>query len=210
MLTVSIVKLWDLRFPTPTNRHPDPRPSHSAALFLPDPTTFGAPTSRRPRGIHSLVESPTTGDLYALTGDARIHTLRPSYATLSPTPETDVFSEAILPESYASDELRTSSFFVRMSLCPDGRYLAAGSGKGGVVAFDTQARGAEKGKGVKFGLGDPAGYWPEGRTREVGAVDWGRGVMAACSDDLVTRVWRAEGGEKKEGEEWGALGAVPA
>jgi len=87
-----------------------------------------------------------------------------------------------------------------MALSPDGRYLAAGSGKGGVVAFDTR----EKGKSVMFGLGDSVGYWPEDRTREVSTVDWGMGIMAACSDDRVTRIWRSNEGEKED--EWGSIG----
>ena len=58
----SIVKIWDLR--------------SVGAIDMADPTVVGPHASRRPRGINSIVESPTTGDLYVLTGDSRIHQLR--------------------------------------------------------------------------------------------------------------------------------------
>lgn len=100
-----------------------------------------------------------------------------------------------------------------MSLSPDGRYLAAGSGKGGVVAFDTLGKGEEGRKGMMFKLEDNDNYWPEGRSREVSGVDWGMGCLAACADDRITRVWRSledgsVGGVKEEKNEWGSVGCT--
>jgi denticleless len=195
------VRLWDLRFPAPTARFPDPRPTHSHARFLPDPT-LGLPSSRRPRGIHSLVESPTSGDIYALTGDSNVHTLRPAYASLTPNFDDPAFQQAILPDFYASKDLHVQTFFVRMALSPDGRYLATGNSKAGVVTFDTREK---RSKGVVFDLGKDPEYWPKGRAREVTSVDWGRDCMAACADDRVTRIWRSDG-DRKEQDEWGSIG----
>ncbi|WVW81447.1 hypothetical protein I302_103441 [Kwoniella bestiolae CBS 10118] len=183
-----IVKLWDLRFPAPTTRSPEPRPSCTTVGSLPDPTVYGSMPSRRARSINALCESPTTGDLYALCGDSKIHSLRPS-SILSSSGDQDDHRESIGLKTYTDPNLLVSSFYIRLAISPDGRYLSSGSCKGGVMTWDTRAKDGSQ--ATRLGLGMGGVQWPEGKEREVGAVDWGRDMLAASSDDLATRIWRS-------------------
>lgn len=83
-----------------------------------------------------------------------------------------------------------------MGISPCGQYLATGSGKGGVVTFDLTTphltSSQRVGSSATLGLGESVGFWPGDRTREVSAVDWGKDCLAACADDLVTRIWRSD------------------
>ncbi|KAK6904991.1 hypothetical protein I203_105810 [Kwoniella mangroviensis CBS 8507] len=184
-----IVKLWDLRFPAPTTRSPEPRPSCTAIGSLPDPTVYGTIPSRRARSINALCESPTTGDLYALCGDSKIHSLRPSSFTHL-TDEGSDNKEAIGCKPYTDPNLLVSSFYIRLSISPDGRYLSSGSCKGGVMSWDTHQKDGSNATRLALGMGGV--QWPEGKEREVGAVDWGKDMLAAASDDLATRLWRSD------------------
>lgn len=209
-----IVKLWDLRFASGPSRSTRNRSSASPLGQLPDPTLC-APGARRSRSVNSLVESPLTGDLYALCGDSKVHTLRPSAyhdaSTASASPE------AIRPGVYTDPALLVNSFYIRLALSPCGRYLSSGSARGGVAswAVDTRETGGGGGGGseaVRLRMGMGGSAWAAGREREMGAVDWGRDVLAACADDLATRIWRADPerakaiGEDPKGENEGWLG----
>ncbi|WVR03240.1 hypothetical protein IAU60_000231 [Kwoniella sp. DSM 27419] len=182
-----IVKLWDLRFPAPTTRSPEPRPACTSVGMLPDPTLHGNMPSRRARSINAMCESPTNGDLYVLSGDSKIHSLRPSYAMAS-AEDGSVSREAIGTKSFTDTNLLVSSFYVRLAISPDGRYLSSGSCRGGVMTWDTAAPGHQA---TRLGMGMGGVEWPEGKEREVCAVDWGRDMLAASSDDLATRIWRS-------------------
>lgn len=155
-LTNSIVKLWDLRFPSPSTRHPDPKPTSHPSTSLPDPTLLGLRPSRRARGINNIVESPSTGDLYILTGDSSIHAIRPSACKSGHSDES-----AILPELYTapSERFNVGNFFVRMAIDPEGRYLCVGNERGSVVAWDTRdaqrrGRAGDKRRGMASGHGN--------------------------------------------------------
>ncbi|WVQ94312.1 hypothetical protein IAU59_001391 [Kwoniella sp. CBS 9459] len=187
-----IVKLWDLRFPAPTARASEPRPSCTSAGSLPDPTVHGTTPSRRARSINALCESPTTGDLYALCGDSKIHSLRPSYARYADQEERHATSrEAIGLRTYTDPNLLVSSFYIRLAVSPDGRYLSSGSCRGGVMTWDTRSPSGQDDKATRLGMGMGGVVWPEGKEREVCAVDWGKDMLAASSDDLATRIWRS-------------------
>ncbi|WVO13552.1 hypothetical protein L204_101173 [Cryptococcus depauperatus] len=186
-----IVKLWDLRFPNPTKRCPDPRPSCTAVGMLPDPTIAGTSPSRRPRSVNAMVESPVTGDIFALCGDSKIHTLRPSAAVNQNSDEPD-FLEAIRPQVFSDPNMLIQSFYFTLSVSNDGRYLASGSCKGGVMTWDTQSPLYTNGKGAtRLGLEKT---WGSKREKEVSSVEWGKDILAAASDDLTTRIWRHEPG----------------
>jgi len=180
----SIVKLWDLRFPASTARSPDPRPICTPFGELPDPTIQSR--SRRPRSVNALVESPVNGDLYALCGDSKVHVLRPSaYSSCEEPPK----SEAIQPRIYTDPDLLVSSFYIRMAISPDGRYLSSGSCKGGVMSWETQEQGYDGGqmKATRLSLGTGGVAWPEGREREVSAVDWGKDLVSLYQYDQLQR-----------------------
>ncbi|WVF66701.1 hypothetical protein IAT40_001443 [Kwoniella sp. CBS 6097] len=195
-----IVKLWDLRFPAPTARSSEPRPSCTSVGSLPDPTLHGTTPSRRARSINALCESPTTGDLYALCGDSKIHSLRPSYALYananneecsSPSTPNTTSREAIGLRTYTDPNLLVSSFYIRLAISPDGRYLSSGSCRGGVMTWDTKSPTGRDDQATRLGMGMGGVVWPEGKEREVCAVDWGKDMLAASSDDLATRIWRS-------------------
>jgi denticleless len=155
------IKIWDPRF----NTRATPQP----LATLPDPTAI----SKRARGIHSMVEQPSTGDLHILTGTGRVHVVRPS--------AMGDLREAIQPVEYYHDQLR-SSFWMRLAFSPCGRYLAGGSASGGVMTWDTSLRGTRSSAGIlkeiratRLGLG-PSAY--TAREREVSAVDWGHDMVS--------------------------------
>ncbi|CAK9784097.1 WD40 repeat-like protein [Cutaneotrichosporon oleaginosum] len=170
-----VVKLWDVRMPAPVSSQ---RPKATAAGELPDPTVTGENPSRRPRSVNALCEDPRTGDLYTLCGDSQIHVLRPSAA------QADNPLEAIMPYKYAHPDLLTRSFYIRMSISSDGRYLACGSSHAGVMTWDTDyARHTSTICATRLAV-------PSVPTPEVIAVDWGKDMLSASSDDGVTRIWR--------------------
>ncbi|KAK8844587.1 hypothetical protein IAR55_006434 [Kwoniella newhampshirensis] len=191
-----IVKLWDLRFPAPTARVAEPRPTATAVGHLPDPTTHSPTPSRRPRSINALCESPTTGDLYALCGDSKVHTLRPSAAIMSSDPDDVPSISEATQRTFTDPNLLVSSFYIRLAVSPDGKHLASGSCRGGLMTWDTKQK--DGGQATRLGMGMGGVAWPQGKEREVCAMDWGKDMIAATSDDLATRVWR----ENRQAAKW--------
>ena len=180
LIICSIVKLWDPRFSTRTNPQ--------AITSLPDPTV--GTTSHRSRGIHAMVEQPTTGDLHILTGDSQIHVVRPTAATSCTSSgglgSLGLLSEAIQPVKYTHPELR-STFWMGLAFSPCGRYLASGSARRGLMTWDVArndsnvvrlgAGGAREVVATRLGMGDG---WrgSQERDREVNAVDWGYDMVS--------------------------------
>jgi denticleless len=140
-----------------------------------DPTTDEG--THRARGILSLVQGTgaTSGLLFALGANSRIHTY--SASTLTP-----------LPASYTHEKLRVNaSFYLSMAISPCGKWLANGNGgkDGSCFLFDVADAGRpfvqpEEGIQIKGQLG------------EVAAVDWANDMLATCADDGTVRVWRPE------------------
>lgn len=168
-----VVKLWDIRAP---GSYSNSRPRSAPFGVLPDPTITGDRPSRRPRSVNALCESPTTGDLYALCGDSQIHVLRPSASSHTSSKRV---AEAILPRKYVHPDLLTRSFYIRMSLSPDGRYLACGSSHAGVMTWDTlsDSEAHNRVHATRFLLPSPQNSLPS--TPEVIAVDWGKDVVSS-------------------------------
>jgi denticleless len=181
-LTDRIVKLWDLRFPVAEKK--TPRPSAMAWGELPDPTTHCANPSRRARSVNALVESPTTGDLFAMCGDSKIHALRPACARSS---DEDSDTEAILPRTYTDPNLRVSTFYLRASISPDGEHLACGTSQGGVMTWDidgkVDSRGEVQATRLEFG---------NRVDTEVSAIDWGHDMVCLSSTSCAFVVTSAD------------------
>lgn len=138
------------------------------------------------------------GDVYALCGDSKVHVLRPSAALIQHHPthssgafnaftEEETYAEAVQPATYSDPSMLISNFYIRLSLSPDGRYLAAGSCKGGLMTWDTQERGQDMNRrrdasttvAKKLGMGFEVGMSEiGGKDREVCAVEWGKDIVS--------------------------------
>jgi len=146
-----------------------------------DPTiTEGA---RRARGLASVVAGtgPTTGLLFGLGVDSRVHTYAAS--TLLPLSQKGTFKHP---------NMNTNSFWVRLALSPDGKSLVSGSsgtGKNASAFLFDVSRIALAAPAI---LPDLGGVELPGQEGEVGGVDWAHDMLATCSDDGTVRVWRRD------------------
>lgn len=129
-----------------------------------------------------MCEQPSTGDLHVLTGDSKIHVVRPSLNVAGDN------SDLIQPVRYVHPELR-SNFWMGISFSPCGRYLASGSTKGGVMTWDTASRARSVRGSVnevvatRLNLGESC----DGREREVNAVDWGYDMVSSLDSSSVMK-----------------------
>lgn len=167
-----ILKHWDLRYlssPTPANSKGKGKQPVVISSEL-DPTDLH--NSRRPRGLLSLAagKGPTAGLIFALGADSRIHTY--SLPTLQP------YTNA----SFSVD-VKSTSFYVTLSVSPCGRWLASGGTEGTASLFDiAKSPFSPPETAVKL----------KGQDGEVGAVDWSADSLATCADDGTVRVWRQD------------------
>ncbi|OJA09931.1 hypothetical protein AZE42_04888 [Rhizopogon vesiculosus] len=177
-----ILHYWDFRFPSDealkrSPKKPLPKPLYSSVV---DPTTF---YNARCRGITSMSQGtgPSAGLLFALGADSRLYTY--SYPTLAPL------------RTETHPDLHTNSFYVRLATSPCGRWLASGSTSraGSLFLFDISNAGRAS---ASYGLGDGEPVSPavrlRGQSDEIGAIDWGRDMVASCADDGTVRVWRPD------------------
>ena len=79
----------------------------------------------------------------------------------------------------------SSSFYIRLAISPDGRYIAAGSSSNGwqTSIWDTQAQSAR----VVYGETKTASVALKGHDHEVGGIDWGDRVVSSCFFVSLTR-----------------------
>lgn len=159
-----------------------------------DPTTYNG--TRRARGITSLVQGsgPSRGLLFALANDSQVHTY--DLASLAPL-SGNADDSRIDPWSYAYENMRTNSFYVRAALSPCGRWLASGgAANGSVFLFDAGCGGKERSAMARCRSGGMdrrfQGVELHGQRGEVGAVDWAEGMLATCADDGTVRIWRPD------------------
>lgn len=175
----SVLREWDARLPSVKSKLPkrQTRPIQVSPL---DPTIeFDSSSSRRARGITSLSvgTGPTEGLLFALANDSNIHTF--SADSLAP----------ISSSAFSHETMRTNSFYVKSAISPCGRWIVTGSSDRKAFLYDVSnaSRNFEtspwEGKCSMIELG--------GNRSEVGAVDWGHDIFAACFDRAV-RVWRPD------------------
>ncbi|KAF9534901.1 WD40-repeat-containing domain protein [Crepidotus variabilis] len=172
-----ILRLWDLRAPsTPKRKTKVSKPAKPLELCSSsgDPTTLHG--SRRPRGIISITpgSGPSAGHIFAIGADSRIHT----YDLQTLTPQR---------VSFQHENLQTNSFYVGVSVSPCGRWLACGGSgtQGNSFVFDVE-------NAVRPWAPVYPGVELRGQRGEVGAVDWARDMLAACTDDGTVRIWRPD------------------
>lgn len=107
-----------------------------------------------------------------------------------------------MPQKFVHPDQVMRSFYIRMSMSPDGRYLACGSSHAGVTTWDTLSGPQSQRRVLPTHFPVPSIY--SHATPEVIAVDWGKDIvrlhmtvetdmqLAASSDDSRTRLWRVD------------------
>ena len=175
----SVLREWDIRLPGQKSKLPKrlTRPVHVSPL---DPTIeFDSSASRRARGITSLSvgTGPTEGLLFALANDSNIHTF--SADTLTP----------ISSSTFSHETMRTNSFYVKSAISSCGRWMVTGSSDRKAFLYDVS--NASRNFEISSWEGKCSAVELEGSRSEVGAVDWGHDIFAACYNKAV-RVWRPD------------------
>lgn len=175
----SILREWDIRVPGPKSKLPrrQTRPIYMSPL---DPTVeVDASSRRRPRGITSLSvgTGPTEGLIFALANDANVHTL--SADTLTP----------ISSSRFSHETMRMNSFYVKSAISPCGKWMITGSSDRKAFLYDVG--NASRNFEISSWEGRGCAVELSGIHSEVGAVDWGHDIFAACYDKTV-RVWRSD------------------
>lgn len=77
----------------------------------------------------------------------------------------------------------SSSFYIRLAISPDGRYLAAGSSSPdwATNVWDLQAHSAR----IIYGETKQASVALKGHRHEVGGIDWGDNVVGLVSATII-------------------------
>ncbi|CAG8491104.1 5556_t:CDS:2 [Ambispora leptoticha] len=151
-----IIKYWDIRY-------------RSLAKF-PVQTSTDCSTAKRPHGISCLTLDHSGRRLYANSTDNYIYVYNAADLGMPIT-------------RFHHSTYRCSSFYIRMELSPDDRYLISGSSDRGIHIWETDA--PERPPIVL-----------QGHKHEVTSVAWCRSdfdIIASCSDDLTLRVWHRRG-----------------
>ncbi|KAJ3562649.1 hypothetical protein NP233_g9441 [Leucocoprinus birnbaumii] len=171
-----MLRFWDLRKPSQKSRSTKPRLPAVLYSTVLDPTTLHG--SKRSRGITSLVQGtgPTSGLIFGLGYDSRIHT----YSL--PTLEAQ-------PTGFSEETMQTTSFYVGLALSPCGNWLACGASSPKSSSFLFEVTGAGKVDGKPH---IQRAVELRGQRGEMGAVDWADGSLATCADDGTVRVWRPD------------------
>ncbi|KAF9934104.1 hypothetical protein FBU30_003385 [Linnemannia zychae] len=156
------IKYWDVRKHGTYFKHNYPTPVQISKY---------TPTTKRAHGMTSLALSPDGCSLYALSSDNNIYMYN-----------TTALGHPV--EQFGGSNFTCSSYYIKISVSPDGNYVAAGSSKD-LYAWEVNK---PKRKPLIF----------QGHEREVTGVDWakdlGRGTeLSACSDDAKVRTWKPNG-----------------
>ncbi|KAI0320261.1 WD40-repeat-containing domain protein [Amylostereum chailletii] len=172
--------LWDLRSSERHLRRDDDIDFMGPETLIKGAHDDASQTPARGRGKKTKLGSGlTSGLLFGLGIDSRIHTY--ATPTLNPLPaDTNCFTHP---------DMMTNSFYSRLSVSPDGRWLASGSTKttvgGSAFAFDVAHAGR-----VNPGPVSTQGVRLTAHSGEVCAVDWANDSLATCADDGSVRIWR--------------------
>uniref|UniRef100_A0A0A9YP80 Denticleless A n=2 Tax=Lygus hesperus TaxID=30085 RepID=A0A0A9YP80_LYGHE len=162
--TDKYIKVWDTR------------KTYSAFKGIPTPmyTISRESNTTNRAGYTSLVVSPCRLKLYACCTDAKLYAF--NIGTYSSEPIATYRSSG------------SSSFFCKINLSPDGKFLSSGSSDG---------------LGYIWSVAYPDMHLVslDGHRAEVTCVDWckyGRLRMASCSDDGTYRIWKVSSEDNPE------------
>ncbi|KAF9437826.1 hypothetical protein BGZ76_010990 [Entomortierella beljakovae] len=154
------VKYWDVRKHGTYFKHDLPSPLQVSTY---------TPITKRAHGMTSLALSPDGRSLFAVSSDNHVYMFN---ATSLSSPV----------ECFGGSNFLCSSYYIKISVSPDGNYIAAGSCKGLYV--------------WEINRPDRKPLIFRGHEKEVTAVDWAKDLgngtqLAGCSDDATVRTWRA-------------------
>jgi WD40 repeat protein len=174
----SVVKVWDLR--KCLSRRINPPALQTSPDF-----SFRPGVSKKPNGVCSILLSADKTELYAIATNAKCVALD-AFDVSRPEPlKTFDTTPWHLAEDWQGSfmtELRTSSFYVRLALSPDGRTLATGTQEGNIWMWDTRNAGRN--------FND---VHVKGHSGEICGLDFSSQGMISCSDDVclkfLTRRW---------------------
>ncbi|KAF9952136.1 hypothetical protein BGZ72_006510 [Mortierella alpina] len=156
------VKYWDVRKHGSYFKHDHPKPLQTSSY---------TPLTKRAHGMTSMALSPDGSALYAVSSDNHIY----MYNTTSLCGPV---------ERFGGSNFTCSSYYIKISVSPDGNYIAAGSSKD---LYVWEVNRPDK-KPLIF----------HGHESEVTGVDWARDLgngtqLSGCSDDATVRTWRSNG-----------------
>ncbi|KAF9428906.1 hypothetical protein BGZ94_000567 [Podila epigama] len=153
------VKYWDVRKHGSHFKVENPTPVQTSTYI---------PTTKRAHGLASMALSPDGSSLYAVSSDNHVYMY-------------NAFTLGKPIRRLSGEAFSCSSYYIKISVSPDGDYLAAGSSKD-LYVWEVN-RPQEK----------PLIF--EGPEKEVSGVDWAKDIgngtqVSACSDDATVRTWR--------------------
>ncbi|TIA89321.1 hypothetical protein E3P99_02103 [Wallemia hederae] len=167
------LKLWDIRAASSNTRSKQTK----ALTESPDMTESN---SGRPHGVSHIVADGEW--LWALCTNSVVY----GYTAANLTKAARI--------QLTDPDLVCASFWVRMALSNDARYLSCGSKNGRVFTWDVaNSRRAQTSQSKAHQLvhcETSSDALPQ--STEVGSVDWANDTLASCSDDMTVRLWRPQ------------------
>ncbi|KAF9979676.1 hypothetical protein BGZ75_009350 [Mortierella antarctica] len=156
------VKYWDVRKHGSYFKHDYPKPLQTSSY---------TPLTKRAHGMTSMALSPDGSALYAVSSDNHIYMYNTT-ALCGPV------------ERFGGSNFTCPSYYIKISVSPDGNYIAAGSSKD---LYVWEVNRPDK-KPLIF----------HGHEREVTGVDWAKDLgngtqLSGCSDDATVRTWKSNG-----------------
>ncbi|KAF9190711.1 hypothetical protein BGZ50_009852 [Haplosporangium sp. Z 11] len=153
------VKYWDVRKHGTYFKHDFPTPLQTSTYI---------PTTKRAHGMTSMALSSDGSVLYAVSSDNNIY----MYNTTS-------LGSPI--ERFGGSGFTCSSYYIKISISPDGNYIAAGSSSD---LYVWEVNRPDR-KPLLF----------KGHEKEVTGVDWAKDIgngtqLSGCSDDATVQTWK--------------------
>ncbi|KAG0026623.1 hypothetical protein BGZ81_006223 [Podila clonocystis] len=153
------IKYWDVRKHGSHFKVENPTPLQSSTYV---------PTTKRSHGLVSMALSPDGSALYAVSSDNHVYMYN----------ATNLGSPI---RRFSGENFSCSSYYIKISVSPDGDYVATGSSKD---LYVWEVNRPEE---------QPLVF--EGPEKEVSGVDWAKDIgngtqLSACSDDATVRTWK--------------------
>ncbi|CAG8786915.1 40044_t:CDS:10, partial [Gigaspora margarita] len=141
---------------------------------LPVQISINGATAKRPHGISTLILDNSGTRLYANSTDNYIY-------------QYDPINLGAPLTRFTSPTFRCSSFYIRMAISPDDRYIVSGSSDKCIYMWETD-------------FPDENPIVLKAHENEVTSLSWSRDLelFASCSDDTSLRLWRVDKSNSNE------------